>query len=935
MMCIIYITSEQSSSNSNMPLSTAPPSLPNSPFRHDPSSSTPRHDNDNDITRELKRLRSDLNDLHPDACVASVVTASVDSTASIAVDAIHADAPKNNVVITSASSDEGGIVLPSSNNIATTNNNNSSNKNNTQQVLTSDVSTILSKIQEITKIENSIIVQQRDEICKLRCELQLLQQQQQQKHLEKMIVSSANKSTVAPTSQLVVQSTLSFSDSITMESTHSDSTRSNTSSSRGSHNSNSSSSSASSSNNSNMFNNDDDDYSTMDNTNEGSAISERNTPYTLTTMNDTQLSTKNSLSLQSMIATSTAELQSITMRKEEAVLQLEELTSNIQQATATYHQLTTTNNQLQAEIQKTQDSNAQLLNERNKLMGEIEIYNDQIEVHNLLSQAQSENAVLTRKVEELQLQLLKEKEKNAIMLPSQQGEVIEEEKEEEEREDAIDDNVNPNDDDEARDDIEDPRGGNDDDEYGRDRTYTGGSDTVSALHDADTISVLFDQDFTSKQQQQQQPAMTTTTSSIKSEHDNIRLHAEKMLYWANRAEERSTKKKMKSSSNSVTSLTEESSSTVVDRNTTTTNMLNNSISGDVDPNGITGVTKPVTTTAVSVASSVTASAMIPMTIGLPPRSQSRVHRSERSLLLPPRCPTPPNTSSQSITTTGTTTNPTSSPQGSNSTLSCTSDKENGGTNGGFVPGAFPKFARRTSGSNKTVRMTEIPVTITQHDDVEDASFVGKQQQNQQHQTFVCECKASPFSGNDPQSEFYLPKLGLACNCGYDNNDRVNFTNDPTSLTNILRKWQCDFLVTLGVCTADQLLHAHKEDANGMARKMKEWRSKNSNAINCGVVEVGTRSSRECYVALKIWSRTCKVVLRSIREQKHRARLAAMAAAEEGGIDSGEYDSDGVVIEKPHFLDISFADGTNTITSISTLGQFSSVCGGRSFEMMEI
>jgi hypothetical protein len=61
----------------------------------------------------------------------------------------------------------------------------------------------------------------------------------------------------------------------------------------------------------------------------------------------------------------------------------------------------------------------------------------------------------------------------------------------------------------------------------------------------------------------------------------------------------------------------------------------------------------------------------------------------------------------------------------------------------------------------------------------------------------------------------------------------------------------------------------------------------------------------------------------------------MAAAEEGGTDSGEYDSDGVVIEKPHFLDISFADGTNTITSISTLGQFSSVCGGRSFEMMEI
>jgi hypothetical protein len=623
LMCT-YITSEQSSSSSSsMPLSTAPPSLPNSPFRHEPSlsSSPPRHENDNDITRELKRLRSDLNDLHPDAYTASVVAAAaVDSTASIAVDAIHANALNNNVVITSsASSDEGGIVLPSYGNSATHNKNIS-----TQLLLTSDVATILSKIQEITKIENTIIIHQRDEICKLRCELQLLQQQQHQQqqqtnYSEKMIGGSNAKKSEAPTGQLVVQSTLSFSDSITMESTHSDSTRSNTS---GNSNSNSSSSTTN-----NMFNNDDDDYSTMDNTNEGSAISERNTPYTLTNTKYTQTTKCTLLSSQSMIATNTAELQSITMRKEEATLHLEELASNIQQATATYHQLTITNNQLQVEIQKTQEVNVQLLNERNKLMGEIEIYKDQIEVHNLLSQTRNENVILTNQVEELQLQLLKEKEKNAlIMLPSQQGEVattvimIEEE---EERDDDIDDDVNPNvNDDEARDDIEDPRGGcgnnnnnYDDDEYGRERTYTGGSDTVSALHESDTISVLFDQDFTSKQQQQQQQesALTTTStsSSIKSEHDNIRLHAEKMLFWANRAEERSTKKKMKSSTNSVTSLTEESSSTMDNRNTATTNMLNNSISDDVvDPDGITGVTKPVTTTAVSVASSATVSAMI-------------------------------------------------------------------------------------------------------------------------------------------------------------------------------------------------------------------------------------------------------------------------------------------------------------------------------------
>ena len=903
--------------------------LPSSSSITTPSRTHDANDRDDVITRELKRLRSDLNDLHPDACAA----------AATAVDAA-------------------AIVLPGDYYCAPTPNDNVNDIN--APLLTSDVSTILSKIQEITKHEYTIIVHQRDEICRLRSELHLLQQkkqqqQQQQQHddrfSEKMIGSSSNKSE-APTSQLVVQSAFSFSDSITMESTHSD----GTTSSRSNGSSKSSSSSSSSSPPS---------FSSYDefSANEGSAISERNTPYTLTTTtttNDAQqlLSTSHSLLSQSTIANSTVELRTINESKGEAIAHLEELTCNIQRATANLDRLTITNERLQVEVQTKQNINAKLEKERNKLMGELEIYNDQIELHTLLTHARNANVSLASKVEELQLRLMKEKEKNGMLL-LQQGEdattvLMMGERDEggdDDDYDIHDDDINHDDNNnEERDDIEEQRGGsNNDDEFGRERSFTGGSDTVSALHDADTISILFDQDLTMIQQQQ---VSLTTASSIKSDHDSIRLHAEKMLYWANRAEERSAKKKMKSSSSSVASLAE--SSSTVDRNTTTT--LNNG--SDVDPDGNTGATKPTTT--LSVASSTTAT-MIPMTIGLPPRSQSRVHRSSRSLLLPPRCPTPPNmsvASSSSITTTGTTTNPTLSPQGSSSTMSCTSDKENGndmgvsGGNGGFVSGAFPKFARRSRSSH--VRMTEIPVTIGHPDDVdENANFVvhRQHQQQQQNQQMVCECKASPFSGNDAQSEFYLPKLGLACNCGYDVDiDRVNFSKDPTSLTNVLRKWQCDFLSSLGVHTANELLNAHKGDANGMARKMKEWRSKNRNSnmragssggnndSSCGgggggVVGgggVGTRS-RECYVALKIWSRTCKVVLRSIREQKHRARLVAAA---EGGTDS-EYDSDGVIIEKPHFLDISFADGTNTITSISTLGQFSSVCGGRSFEMMEI
>ena len=71
-------------------------------------------------------------------------------------------------------------------------------------------------------------------------------------------------------------------------------------------------------------------------------------------------------------------------------------------------------------------------------------------------------------------------------------------------------------------------------------------------------------------------------------------------------------------------------------------------------------------------------------------------------------------------------------------------------------------------------------------------------------------------------------------------------------------------------------------------------------------------SKECYVALMVWSRTAKVVLRSIEKQKE--------AGEEK-------------IEKPGFLDIAYED-SYTVGSVSTLGLMSSV-GGRVNEMMEI
>ena len=148
---------------------------------------------------------------------------------------------------------------------------------------------------------------------------------------------------------------------------------------------------------------------------------------------------------------------------------------------------------------------------------------------------------------------------------------------------------------------------------------------------------------------------------------------------------------------------------------------------------------------------------------------------------------------------------------------------------------------------------------------------------------ICPCQDSLVFKQTGVADFYLPKLGMICTCGLkDEVPLVN--NDPYHLENILRDWQIEFLKTHNIHTAVDLLHSYTQDSNLLAKSMRDWRKQK------GMMSIKTKS---CRIALRIWARTCKVVIQM--EQSTKAGDAATRA---------------------DFLNISLA---SDVTSISTLG----------------
>lgn len=127
----------------------------------------------------------------------------------------------------------------------------------------------------------------------------------------------------------------------------------------------------------------------------------------------------------------------------------------------------------------------------------------------------------------------------------------------------------------------------------------------------------------------------------------------------------------------------------------------------------------------------------------------------------------------------------------------------------------------------------------------------------------CRCSESIFSGNNDLVDFFLPLMGMACKCGKQGKGFVNY-KVPTSLENILRPWQVQFLASFGIYRGEELVKAQHRSAMTLATALRQYRRKN------GMTPYRTKS---CAMALQIWSKCCKAFVRSIRKQRASGRYS--------------------------------------------------------------
>jgi hypothetical protein len=99
-------------------------------------------------------------------------------------------------------------------------------------------------------------------------------------------------------------------------------------------------------------------------------------------------------------------------------------------------------------------------------------------------------------------------------------------------------------------------------------------------------------------------------------------------------------------------------------------------------------------------------------------------------------------------------------------------------------------------------------------------------------------------------------MGTACVCG-KSKPGIKDPSQPTSLVNILRPWQVDFLSRFGIYCGEELVKSFHRSGPALAKAIIKHRK------NEGMTPFPLKS---CMMALQIWSKTSKTFVRSIRDQ---------------------------------------------------------------------
>ena len=175
----------------------------------------------------------------------------------------------------------------------------------------------------------------------------------------------------------------------------------------------------------------------------------------------------------------------------------------------------------------------------------------------------------------------------------------------------------------------------------------------------------------------------------------------------------------------------------------------------------------------------------------------------------------------------------------------------------------------------------------------------------------CSCSNSVFSGDDGMIEFFLPLMGTACSCGKNSTGLLK-PDEPTSLVNILRPWQVTFLAGFGIYRGDELVKANHRSGAALANALQQYRRRE------GMTPFRSKSH---VMALKIWSKTSKAFIRSIRNQIKAARMGTTESPPEHG-GSAHLRLPNTLYILSSFMDNMPSDG---VPMVSTRASISSTC----------